>query len=275
MAPRSILHGEIFDEAYAEALRIADERGLTFVHPFDDLEVMAGQGTVALELLADAPGRRHAGRADRRRRPDLRHRRRRQGAASPASSWSASRPSSIPSHVRQVRARAAALRRRHDRRGHRGQGAGHADRRDRQPAGRRHPARPRARHRDARSACSSRPRRPSPKGAGAAGLAALLAHPERFAGRTVGLVLTGGNIDTHLLANVLLRDLARSGPDDAPADPAAGPAGRARGGDEIVRRAPGQHRRGLPPAHLHQPAGQGRGDRRRVRGARRRPSSSG
>ena len=50
-----ILHGETFDEAYAEALRVADARGLTFVHPFDDFEVMAGQGTVALELLADAP----------------------------------------------------------------------------------------------------------------------------------------------------------------------------------------------------------------------------
>ena len=49
------------------------------------------------------------------------------------------------------------------------------------------------------------------EGAGAAGLAALLSHKDMFAGRTVGLVLTGGNIDTRLLANVLLRDLARSG----------------------------------------------------------------
>jgi threonine dehydratase len=49
------------------------------------------------------------------------------------------------------------------------------------------------------------------EGAGAAGLAALLQHPERFAGKTVGVVLCGGNIDTRLLANVLLRDLARSG----------------------------------------------------------------
>jgi threonine dehydratase len=49
------------------------------------------------------------------------------------------------------------------------------------------------------------------EGAGAAGLAALLQHPERFKGRTVGIVLCGGNIDTRLLANVLLRDLARSG----------------------------------------------------------------
>jgi threonine dehydratase len=49
------------------------------------------------------------------------------------------------------------------------------------------------------------------EGAGAAGLAALLEHKAMFAGKTVGLVLTGGNIDTRLLANVLLRDLARSG----------------------------------------------------------------
>ncbi|HEX7876020.1 MAG TPA: pyridoxal-phosphate dependent enzyme, partial [Sphingobium sp.] len=49
------------------------------------------------------------------------------------------------------------------------------------------------------------------EGAGAAGLAALLAHPGRFRDRAVGIVLCGGNIDTRLLANVLLRDLARSG----------------------------------------------------------------
>jgi threonine dehydratase len=49
------------------------------------------------------------------------------------------------------------------------------------------------------------------EGAGAAGLAALLAYPERFQGRKVGVVVTGGNIDTRLLATVLLRDLARSG----------------------------------------------------------------
>lgn len=49
------------------------------------------------------------------------------------------------------------------------------------------------------------------EGAGAAGLAAVLAAPERFAGRTVGLVLTGGNIDTRLIASVLTRELAREG----------------------------------------------------------------
>jgi threonine dehydratase len=49
------------------------------------------------------------------------------------------------------------------------------------------------------------------EGAGAAGLAAILAAPERFAGRNVGLVLTGGNIDTRLIASVLTRELAREG----------------------------------------------------------------
>lgn len=49
------------------------------------------------------------------------------------------------------------------------------------------------------------------EGAGAAGLAAVMADPERFAGRNVGLVLTGGNIDTRLIASVLTRELAREG----------------------------------------------------------------
>ena len=47
----------------------------------------------------------------------------------------------------------------------------------------------------------------------------MLAHPERFRGKKVGLVLCGGNIDTRLLANVLLRDLARAGPPGAAPDP--------------------------------------------------------
>jgi threonine dehydratase len=49
------------------------------------------------------------------------------------------------------------------------------------------------------------------EGAGAAGLAAILAYPERFKGKKVGTILCGGNIDTHLLANVLVRDLVRQG----------------------------------------------------------------
>src|SRR5207253_10600637 len=52
---RVILHGDVFDEAHTEALRIAREEGLTYVHPFDDPMVMAGQGTLALEVLEAAP----------------------------------------------------------------------------------------------------------------------------------------------------------------------------------------------------------------------------
>src|SRR6476646_11075956 len=49
------------------------------------------------------------------------------------------------------------------------------------------------------------------EGAGAAGLAAILSDPQRYAGKKVATLLCGGNIDTHLLANVLVRDLVRQG----------------------------------------------------------------
>ncbi len=50
-----ILEGESFDEAYAHARQLEATNGYTFVHPFDDPRIIAGQGTVALEMLADAP----------------------------------------------------------------------------------------------------------------------------------------------------------------------------------------------------------------------------
>jgi threonine dehydratase len=46
-----VLHGANYDEACAEALRLCEEQGMTFIHPFDDPLVMAGQGTIGLELL--------------------------------------------------------------------------------------------------------------------------------------------------------------------------------------------------------------------------------
>lgn len=48
-----ILHGEYFDEAKKEALRLAEEEGYQFIHPFDDPDVILGQGTIALEILED------------------------------------------------------------------------------------------------------------------------------------------------------------------------------------------------------------------------------
>ena len=50
-----ILHGNVYDEACNEALRLADEFGYTFVHPFDDLEVATGQGSVAMEIIKELP----------------------------------------------------------------------------------------------------------------------------------------------------------------------------------------------------------------------------
>jgi threonine dehydratase len=51
-----VLHGEIYDAAYEHALKLAAERQLVFVHPFDDPDVIAGQGTIGVEILRQAPG---------------------------------------------------------------------------------------------------------------------------------------------------------------------------------------------------------------------------
>jgi threonine dehydratase len=53
--PKVVLHGDNYDEAAAEARRRAETRGLTLVHPFDDEAIIAGQGTVGLELLEQVP----------------------------------------------------------------------------------------------------------------------------------------------------------------------------------------------------------------------------
>src|SRR3569832_309654 len=54
-----ILEGETFDAAYAHARKLEAEQGLTFVHPFDDARIIAGQGTTALEMFEDVPDRDH------------------------------------------------------------------------------------------------------------------------------------------------------------------------------------------------------------------------
>lgn len=50
-----ILHGDVYDEACAHALQLAEEKGYTFVHPFDDLAVATGQGTIAMEIVKELP----------------------------------------------------------------------------------------------------------------------------------------------------------------------------------------------------------------------------
>ncbi len=204
-----VLEGETFDDAYAHARTLEAELGLTFVHPFDDPHVAAGAGTVALEMLADAPQietlvvpigggglisgmgtvAKAAGRpiavigAQARLFPSAYARLKGEelpcGGDTLAEGIAVKQPGEFTSRViRQV-----------------------VD--DIVLVG----------ERNLEEAVSLllQIEKTVVEGAGAAGLAALLAHRERFAGQKIGLVLCGGNIDTRLLANVLLRDLARSG----------------------------------------------------------------
>lgn len=50
-----VLHGDVYDEACAKAYELAEEHGYTFIHPFDDLAVATGQGTIAMEIIKELP----------------------------------------------------------------------------------------------------------------------------------------------------------------------------------------------------------------------------
>lgn len=50
-----VLHGDVYDDAYEFALQLAEEKGYTFIHPFDDLDVATGQGTIAMEIFRELP----------------------------------------------------------------------------------------------------------------------------------------------------------------------------------------------------------------------------
>ena len=204
-----VLEGESFDEAYAFARSMEKQLSLTFIHPFDELFVAAGQGTVALEMLEDVPqidmlvipiggGGLSSGMgiAARAIKPDI-------GligveAALYPSMYNRLKGTDLPVGGDTL-AEGIAV---------------HApgEFTSRILAGLlddlvlvSEPALENA------LALLLQIEKTVVEGAGAAGLAAVLANREMFAGRTVGIVLCGGNIDTRLLANVLLRDLARSG----------------------------------------------------------------
>ncbi|MCW1381243.1 threonine ammonia-lyase [Novosphingobium sp. KCTC 2891] len=204
-----VLEGETFDEAYAHARKLETELGLTFVHPFDDPKVAAGQGTVALEMLEDAPDIETLvipigggglltgmGVAARALKPSiglvgvqaslfpsmyakLKHLDVPCGGDTLAEGIAVKEPGTFTSAVLAKIADDVVL-------------VG-------EPA------------LESAVALLLQIEKTVVEGAGAAGLAAVMTHKKRFAGRKIGLVLTGGNIDTRLLANVLLRDLARSG----------------------------------------------------------------
>jgi threonine dehydratase len=204
-----VLEGESFDDAYAFARSMEKQLGLTFIHPFDELFVAAGQGTVALEMLEDVPqldmlvlpvggGGLSAGMgtAARAIKPDI-------GligveAALYPSMYNRLKGTNLPIGGDTLAEGIAVF----------------------QPGD--FTSKILAELLDefvlvSESALENalalllQIEKTVVEGAGAAGLAAVLSNRELFAGRTVGIVLTGGNIDTRLLANVLLRDLARSG----------------------------------------------------------------
>ena len=60
LGAKAVLHGDTYDEAYTRAIKLADEKGMVFVHPYDDPEVIAGQGTVAMEILRQHEAPLHA-----------------------------------------------------------------------------------------------------------------------------------------------------------------------------------------------------------------------
>ena len=203
-----ILTGETVEEAAAFAQAHGRERGLTFIHPYDDPLVIAGQGTIALEMLGAAPeidtlvvpiggGGLISGMAVAAK------------ALKPGIRLIGVQAALYPSMYNAIKGSPADARR-HAGRGHRRQGAGPHHAGDRAPAGRRHRAGLRAGDRargepaDQHREDGGGGRRRGRSGCGAEGAGAVQ-------GRTVGLVLCGGNIDTRLLASVLSRELAREG----------------------------------------------------------------
>ena len=204
-----VQYGEKFDDAYAHARLLEVEQGLTFIHPFDEPDIMAGQGTVALEMLEDAPeidtliipiggGGLFSGMATAARamKPDIRL----IGVQAELypSMYDYIKGEHLPCDGDTL-AEGIAVK---------------------EPGNNTRLVVERLaddmllvteRRLEEALSLLLQIEKTVVEGAGAAGLAALLTYREQFVGRNVGLVLTGGNIDTRLLANVLLRDLARSG----------------------------------------------------------------
>lgn len=204
-----VLEGEKFDDAYKHARLLEKELGLTFVHPFDDPKVAAGQGTVALEMLEEIPGidtlvvpigggglLSGMGTAARAINPDielvgvqaelypsmyalLNNMQMPCEGDTLAEGIAVKVPGEFTSQVIRAIVDDIVL----------------------------------VSEPELETAVSLllQIEKTVVEGGGAAGLAAVMANPEKFRGKNVGIVLSGGNIDTRLLANVLLRDLARSG----------------------------------------------------------------
>ena len=204
-----VLYGDMFDDAYAKARELALEKGYVFVHPFDDPQIVAGAGTVALEMLEDAPdldtivvpiggGGLMSGVsiASRAIKPDIEligveaelypsMKCAIEGCQMPlggdtlAEGIAVKQPGELTSRILKDNGVGVAL----------------VSERDLERA----------------VAMLVGIEKTVVEGAGAAGLAAMLSERERYKGKKVATLLCGGNIDTHLLANVLVRDLVRQG----------------------------------------------------------------
>jgi threonine dehydratase len=204
-----VLHGDMFDDAYAKARELALEKGYVFVHPFDDPLIIAGAGTLGIEMLEDAPdldtivvpiggGGLMSGVAIAARalKPDIeligveaelypsmkcaiQSCQMPLGGDTLAEGIAVKQPGELTSRILKDLANDVVL----------------VSERDLERA----------------VAMLVGIEKTVVEGAGAAGLAAMLADPERYRGKKVATVLCGGNIDTHLLANVLVRDLVRQG----------------------------------------------------------------
>ena len=203
-----VLFGDSFDEASEEAMRLRQKRGFVFVHPFDDDDVMAGQGTVALEMLEDQPdlemlpipiggGGLIAGMATAAK------------ALNPNISIVGIEPTMYPSFTARLAGVEAVV-------GGQTVAEGIAVKRVGESCFA--AAAPliddvllvEEAYFEQGVALYATVEKTIAEGAGAASLAALLAYPERFKGKKTGLVLCGGNIDTRLLASLLTRDLVRA-----------------------------------------------------------------
>jgi len=206
---RVVLHGEMLAEAAAHAHDLAEREGLVFIHPYDDPGIIAGQGTLALELLQDFPdldvlvvpvggGGLISGSAvaARAMRPGIEVIGVEVEAYSAMAQRLAGRPVSVGGStiaegiaVRDVGELPVAILR---------------------ELGVEVLLVPEAAIEQAIALLAEGAKLVA-EGAGAAALAAVLHYPDRFAGRRVGLPICGGNIDARILANTLLRNLLRDG----------------------------------------------------------------
>ena len=202
-----ILQGETYDDASLYARELCSQRDLVFVHAFDDLDVIAGQGTVALEMLEDAPelevlpvpiggGGLISGMATAAK------------AISPSVRIMGLEAAMYPSFTARMRGLTPNIGGQTIAEGIAVKTVGELTYAIARPLidevllieeG----------DLERAVALYVNVEKTVAEGAGAASLAALLAYPNRFRGKKVGLILCGGNIDTRLLASVLTRELIR------------------------------------------------------------------